>query len=110
MKETVIAALVAIGAVAAVIGLYWFGRRREVVMLHRWAEQSQVELLHFRQRALSEPAPFSFWTSHRTPNYFVRVRDRDGKERSGWLRLGSLFESIYWGGKNKVEVRWEEER
>ena len=108
MKETVIAAVVAIGAVAAVIGLYWFGRRREVVMLQRWAEQSEVELLHFKQRAFSEPTPFSFWTSHRTPNYFVRVRDRGGKERSGWIRLGSVFESIYWGGKNKVEVRWEE--
>ena len=79
-------------------------------MLQRWAEQSQVELLHFRQRAFTESAPFSFWTSHRTPNYFVRVRDRSGKERSGWLRLGTVIESIYFGGKNKVEVRWEEER
>src|SRR3954452_19232763 len=108
MKETVIAAVVAFGAVAAVVGLYLFGRRREVVMLQRWAEQSQVELLHFRQRAISEPAPFSSWTSHRRPNYFVRVRDREGKERSGWLRLGSLFESVCWDGKDKVEVRWEE--
>jgi len=78
-------------------------------MLHRWAERSQFELLHFRQRAFNEPAPFTFWTSHRMPNYFIKVRDRGGKERSGWLRLGTLFECIYGDGKDKVEVRWEDE-
>ncbi len=77
-------------------------------MIQRWAEKSGFELLHFRQRAFSETAPFSFWTSHRAPNYFVRVRDRDGKERSGWIRLGTFFESIYWCDKDKVEVRWED--
>lgn len=110
MKEILIAAAVAIGAIAAILGLYRFGRRREVQMLRLWAERSRFELLQFRQRAFSERAPFSFWTTHRTPNYFVRVRDQQGKERSGWVRLGTVFESIYWGGKDRVEVRWEEAR
>ena len=110
MKELVIATVVAVGAIATILGVYRFGRRREVVMLQRWAQRSHFELLHFRQRAFTEPAPFTFWTSHRMPNYFVKVRDRDGKERRGWLRLGTLFESIYWDGKHKVEVRWEDEQ
>ncbi len=79
-------------------------------MLQRWAEQSQFQLVQFRQRAFSERAPFSFWTSHRTPNYFVRVRDQQGRERSGWVRLGTVLECIYWGSNDKVEVRWEEAR
>ena len=110
MRELFIAAAVAIGAIAAILGLYRLGRRREVVMLRRWAEHSHLELLSFRQRAFAEAAPFTFWTTHKTPNYFVTVRDSHGKERSGWLRLGTFFEGTYWSGKNKVEVRWEDER
>jgi len=109
MKEFVMAGVVAAGAIAAILGLYRFGRRREAQMLQRWAEQSGFELLQFRQRAFSESAPFFFLTTHRAPNYFVNVRDQQGTERSGWVRLGTVLESIYWGGKDKVEVQWEEE-
>ncbi|HYG36596.1 MAG TPA: hypothetical protein VEC99_17515 [Clostridia bacterium] len=109
MKGMAITAAVATGAVAAIVCMYQWGRHREILILQRWAEQNHLELLHFRQRAFSESAPFPFWTSHRTPNYFVRVRGRDGKERSAWLRLGTVFESTYWGGKDKVQVKWEEE-
>ena len=104
MKEVAIC----IVALVAVVGLYRYGRRREVLMLKRWAEESHFQLLHCRQRMFSEAAPFSFWTTHRTPNYFVRVKDERGTERSGWVRLGNVVESTYWGGKNQVEVRWVE--
>jgi hypothetical protein len=108
MKEIAIVAVIGAGAIAALLGLYGHGRRREVWMLRRWAGRSRFELLCFRQRAFVEAAPFSFWTSHRTPNYFVTVRDEQGRERSGWVRLGTVFESIYWDGKDKVEVKWED--
>jgi hypothetical protein len=108
MKEIATAAGLAVIAVAAILALYRRGQRREIQMLKIWAERSHFELLHSRERRFLEGAPFSFWTSHRTPNYFVKVRDQQGRERSGWVRLGTVFERIYWGGKDKVEVRWEE--
>ena len=110
MKEFAAAAALATVLIAAILAIYRQGLRREVLIVQRWAEQNQFQLLHFRQRAFCEPAPFCFWTSHRTPSYFVRVRDQHGKERSGWVRLGTISEGIYWGGKDKVEVRWEETR
>jgi hypothetical protein len=110
MKEIAATAALAVAVVAAILALYRRGRQREIQMLKRWAERSHFELLHSRERRFLEGAPFSFWTSHRTPNYFVKVRDQQGRERSGWVRLGTVFESIYWEGKDKVEVRWEEAR
>lgn len=108
MKGIAAAAVLATLTVTAILAGYRRGQKREALMVQRWAERNHFELLDSRERALLEPAPFSFWTSHRTPNYFVRVRDQHGKERSGWVRLGTVFESIYWGSKDKVEVRWEE--
>jgi hypothetical protein len=110
MKEIAATAALAVVLVALILALYRRGQRREISMVQRWAARSHLELLSLRGRAFFEPAPFSFWISHRTPNYFVRVRDQQGKERSGWVRLGTVFESIYWGGKDKVEVRWDEAR
>jgi len=69
-------------------------KRSELVTVQKWAERNSMELLHARERALFEPAPFFFWTSHRTPNYFVRVRDQHGKERCGWIRLGTFWGCI----------------
>lgn len=110
MKEIAAAAALVVVVIAAVLALYRRGQRREMQMLNQWAERSHFELLHSRERRFLEGTPFSFWTSHRTPNYFVKVRDQQGRERSGWVQLGTVFESIYWGGKDKVEVRWEEAR
>jgi hypothetical protein len=105
MKEVVAAAIVGLVLVAAILVGYRRGQRREATMVQQWAEKNHFELMHFRERAFLEPAPFSFWTSHRTPNYFVRVRDQQGRERAGWVRLGTVFESICWGGRDKVQVR-----
>jgi len=38
-----------------------------------FAANLHFELMHSRERRFLEAAPFSFWTSHRTPNYLVRV-------------------------------------
>ena len=108
MNEITVAAAIATVIIVAQLAVNRLGRRREILMLKRWAERSQFQLLEFRQRAFSEPAPFSFWSSHRTPNYFIKVRDQEGKERSGWVRLGNFFESIYWGGRDEVKVKWDE--
>ncbi len=108
MNEIVVAAALGTVITAAILAAYRWEQRHEILMVQRWAEKNRMKLLHLRARRLLEPAPFSFWTSHMTPNYFVGVRDQQGKERSGWVRLGTIFEGTHWGGKDKVEVRWEE--
>ena len=101
------AALVTLLSVAA-ITLLRRGKQSEVLTVQRWAERNAMELQQVRERALFEPSPFCLWTSHRTPNYFVRVRDQQGRERCGWVRLGTISGSIFGESKDKVEVRWED--
>ena len=104
------ALLVPISAVlvSAILLGYRYGQRRELQMLRKWAERNRFELINTRPRRLLESAPFPFWTSGRMPNHFVRVRDAMGRERSGWVRLGTYASSIYGKGLERVEVKWED--
>ena len=109
MKEIVLAAGLGTVLISIVLALYRWGQRRAVSMVQRWAEKNRFELLHFRERALFESAPFSFLGSNRTPHYFVRVRDQQGRERHGWIRLGTGLVGIFGAGKDKVEAKWDED-
>ena len=87
-----------------IFGAYmaWFYSRSRA-MLHEWAvangyEIIDAELRNFRRGPL-------LWSSSRYQAvFFVRVRDREGRERAGWLSCGS-----YWAGvfSDQTEVRWE---
>ena len=102
-------AAVAILAIAGVSAAYLHGRAREVSTLKRWAGENGFQLVSFRPRRFLEPAPFFFFLTVKQPQYFIRTRDAQGRERSAWVRLGTLWEGIYWNGKDKVEVRWDED-
>jgi hypothetical protein len=110
IKEIAGAAAASTVLICLILASYRHGQRREISMLRNWAQENRLQLLAFRQRRFFEPAPFFFLTSHRTPAYLVKVRDEQGNERSAWVRLGTLWESIYWSGKHAVEVKWTETR
>src|SRR5690242_18875976 len=82
-------------------------KRRDTAMVQRWAERNGLKLLYVRERAFREPGPFPLWGSNRQPNYFLRVQDGDGRERSGWVRLGTLLSGTSGSGEDQVEVEWD---
>ena len=109
MKETAVATALAGALVAAVLALYRWWQRCAVSIVRGWADRNHFELLHLRERSLLESAPFPLLGSNRQPSYFVTVRDQQGRERRAWVRLGTLLHSIFGFGKDKVEVKWEDD-
>jgi len=96
--------VVALGVVA-VIGLMAWHFSRSRLVLEQWAAKQGFQILHSEYRNLFR-GPF-FWTTSRGQTvYYVRVRDRRGIERSGWVRCGGWFFGLM---TNKAEVRWEDE-
>jgi hypothetical protein len=95
---------VLLGLVAAIASIVWhFSRSRFV--LGQWADKQGFQVLHSEYRYLFR-GPF-FWTTSRGQTvYYVKVRDRRGTERSGWVRCGGWFFGLM---TNKAEVRWEDE-
>jgi hypothetical protein len=96
--------LVLIG-VAAVIVRQWvlfFSRGRS--LLNRWAQEKGFQILHSELR-LADMGPFRWFTSKQQLVYFVQVRDREGSERSGWVRCGSFWRGLE---SDKTEVRWKD--
>ena len=74
-------------------------------LLNRWAVDNGFQILHSEIRTLLA-GPFTLTTARNQLVYFVRVRDRTGKERSGWVRCGSFPFGI---SSDKTEVRWKDE-
>jgi|SRR6267143_2148152 hypothetical protein len=84
--------------------LVWtFSRSRSV--LEQWAQANGYEILHSEFRNLFR-GPF-FWTSSKGQTvYYVRIRDREGRERPGWVRCGGFWAGLF---SDKAEVRWDDE-
>ena len=86
------------------IAAWHFTRSRE--LLERWAVEHGFTIIHGEYRYLFL-GPFS-WSSGRGQTvYNVRVRDDNGRERSGWVRCGSMSFGII---SDKTEVIWDDER
>ncbi len=104
--KAVIAIVFGAGVVGA-IGTVFYNRRAAEV-LERWADKNGYALLEKKQHYLYFGGPFELWrTSQYQVVYSVRIRDRQGSERNGWVRCGN-----YWGGvlfSDKAEVRWDQE-
>jgi hypothetical protein len=105
-KEIVGSVAIAALLIGGVLAFYRWGGRRDSSILRKWAEENRLQVLLSERRVLLGRGPFSYWRAPKQTVYFVRVRDQQGKERSGWLRFGS-----YWGGtwdSDKAEAKWEE--
>jgi hypothetical protein len=105
-KEIVASLAIATLLIGGILALYRWGERRDSWILRKWAEENKLHLLLSEKRVLLGRGPFSYWKAPKQTVYFIRVRNQQGKERSGWVRFGS-----YWGGtmdSDKAEAKWEE--
>ncbi|MDD5542330.1 MAG: hypothetical protein PHX83_04080 [Acidobacteriia bacterium] len=96
--------LLVIFAVSIGIAGLVFTLRRSRSLLNHWAAQNGFEILQAKVRMLFA-GPFTFRHSRGQIVYLVRVRDRAGMERSGWVRCGSFWLGVL---SDETEVRWEE--
>ena len=88
--------LVALGVIVA--GVVFFGLlhlMRAKRTLKRWADHNGFEILDSDMRLFT--SGLLKWYV-----YFVRVRDKTGRERSGWLRCRSFLSSRAFDDKSRV--------
>jgi hypothetical protein len=95
--------LILLLAVALIAGTVWHFRRGRT-MLADWAAREGVELLS-AERCMFWTGPFWWRTGKDNIVYRVRVRGRDGRERSGYARCGGLFLGML---SDQVTVVWDE--
>ncbi len=110
-RESVIeigcALLLAVVIISAFIGLWWLVLSRAKAILRAWAAEAGLQILSFQKKYLIGTGPFKWWTNGRSQIiYYVRVRDRDGRERSVWVRCGSYLGGVLFS--RETEVRWDE--
>jgi hypothetical protein len=85
--------------------LFWFKASSKAI-LRKWAKENGFQIVKSRQGSFFT-GRFKWWTNGRMQDiYFVKVRDQDGHERSGWVRCGSFFGGVLFS--NQIEVRWDE--
>ena len=102
-----------IGLLAAVcvfltsaIGLLRFMRARSEVILRKWADENGFEILQHKQEFFAG-GPFKWWTTNRNQTVFLlRVRGRNGCERSCWARCGGCYFGVIFS--DAIEIRWDE--
>jgi hypothetical protein len=82
-------------------GALLFRGSRIKSILSSWATANDFEIIH-RTLGLFRPGPFFFTLGHQVV-YFLQVRDRQGRERACWVRLGGFFTGLL---SDKIEVRW----
>lgn len=105
--EIIRALLVALVAIAVFIGWFWLHLSRAKALLYSWAAESGFQILSFDKRYMFGTGPFKWWTNSRNQIvYYVRVRDRDGRERSAWVRCGNYFGGVLFS--KRTEVKWQE--
>ena len=94
--------VLAVIAFAACSMSWHFSRSRTV--LETWADENGFEIVrseycHFMR------GPFFWTTSKGQTIYYVTVRDRSGRVRTGWVRCGGYFMGLF---SDAAEVRWED--
>ena len=96
----VLGIVIVVGIVALVLYLYI---TRSQKLLKRWAGENGYEFLRAEYRMFRK-GPF-VWSSRGQTVYRVEVRDKQGVERTGWVRCGSWWVGVF---SDKVEARWDE--
>jgi len=96
-EKNIVIILLAMGWVAFSIAWHWFRSR---FLLRQWAKANGFELV---KMSIPWTTIGPFLASKRQEVYQIRVRDRQGRERSGWAKCGGYFLGFI---VDKVEVEW----
>ncbi len=80
--------------------LWRSSRSRQV--LDSWAAKNGFQIIR-RENRWCFRGPFAWSRSRCQTVYFVTVLDKDGLERSGWVRCGGWFTGLW---SDAAEVRW----
>ena len=94
-----------IGAIVILaLGAYfvWFFRQSRS-LLNKWAVKHELDIIHSELRWFSK-GPYSLTSQRWQTVYRIRVRERKGRERSGWVCFGDSLLGLF---VNKVEVSWD---
>lgn len=89
--------------------LLWASRefsKKAKAILQKWADKNGFQILQCK-RKFFVTGPFAWWkTSRNQYVYFLRIRERDGQERSAWTRIGDYATGILYG--EQIEVKWND--
>jgi hypothetical protein len=99
--------IAAIFFITLIVSVIWWFDKCSNDILKKWGDEHGFKVLWKEQRYLFFTGPFK-WKSRNQTIYFLKVRDRDGCERSGWVRCGSFIGGVFFS--DKIEVRWDDER
>lgn len=94
----------AIGIPLLIVYLAWYYSRSHSI-LEQWAETNGYTILHSEYKRFFR-GPFFWSTSKEQAVYYVKVRNRDGRLRCGWVRCGGLLVGMF---SSKVEVEWDDD-
>ncbi len=105
INEILLALVIGVALCAGVVLFYRRAIARADTILQHWAARNGFEVLH-SERCFASGAFSLFTTSRNQIVYFVRVRDREHHERSGWVRCGSFASFIFFS--DEADVKWQE--
>ena len=96
---TIITAILIPGLV--IYWLWYFPRSKS--LLEHWATRNGCKILASEFRWLVK-GPYFLMCSRGQSVYRVKVQDRQGNERSGWVRCGGIFLGPF---KDEAAVTWD---
>ena len=80
------------------------GDRKALFLIEAWAQSCQYSVESCERRYL-RTGPFFLSSSKYQRIYYVRIKDRNGQEKTGWLKLGGYFSGML--SEDEIEVIWE---
>jgi hypothetical protein len=87
-----------------VLGWNFYYVRLAERILRRWAAEHDFEVVSFKRVIFGHP--FGFMINSRSQVILaITVRDRKGRERSGWLKCGSFWAGVF---SNEAQVKWRD--
>ena len=86
------------------VGLYLLDRSKRKESLYRWASDSGLKLLTYRQPFLTEMSAFPFSLSKSQHVFRIQVETPDGEQQKGWVRVGSAWLGL---ASAKTDVKWD---
>jgi hypothetical protein len=82
------------------------GNRKAFYLIEQWARSCDYTLEHCERRYFRK-GPFFWGASKYQRVYYIQVKSKDGRERNGFIKVGS-----YWTGmmnSDDFELMWDDE-